>query len=160
MSKRQTGGYLVLQSIRAFQQAHSIAHSARLQTILLFALGHLLPFCLIASEAGAQNRRAATPLRDGLVRLPVIDKQDIRFTHVSGDKESFQNRVGGGITQDKYGFVWFGTTVGVYRYDGYNLKAYRRDPDDPNSLSEDAVSFSYMDRAGILWVGTGNGGLN
>src|SRR5262245_46119085 len=121
MSKRQTGGYLVLQSIRTFQEANSIALSRALQTILLSALVHLLPCCLIASGAGRESRLAA---RDGLVRLPVIDKQDIRFTHVSGDKESFQNRIPGGIVQDKYGFVWFGTHLGLYRYDGYSLKGY------------------------------------
>src|SRR5262245_35376664 len=106
--------------------------SVSLRPMLLSALGVLLPFCLPASGA-ATKARLPTPLHEGFIKLPVIDKQDIRFTHVSGDKESFQNRTPGGIVQDKYGFVWFGTHVGLYRYDGYSLKAYRRDPDDPNS---------------------------
>src|SRR4029453_1500771 len=109
--------------------------------------------------AGTQQHIAdPTSVQSGLVKLPVIDKQDIRFTHLS--QESFQSRITGGIAQDKYGFLWFGTNVGLYRYDGYSLKAYRRDPDDPNSLSDDWVYSVYIDHAGVLWVGTALGGLN
>jgi signal transduction histidine kinase/ligand-binding sensor domain-containing protein/DNA-binding response OmpR family regulator len=119
----------------------------------------MMLFCVTASGAGTQQRIAApTSVQSGLVKLPLIDKQDIRFTHLS--QESFQSRITGGIAQDKYGFLWFGTNVGLYRYDGYSLKAYRRDPDDPNSLSDDWVYSVYIDHAGVLWVGTALGGLN
>jgi signal transduction histidine kinase/ligand-binding sensor domain-containing protein/CheY-like chemotaxis protein/HPt (histidine-containing phosphotransfer) domain-containing protein len=136
-----------------------MTHSARLRPMFLSALGVLLPFCLSASGAGTQDRLAAS-LRNGFMKLPVVDRQDIRFSHLSVDKESFQSGITGGIAQDKYGFLWFGTNVGLYRYDGYNLKTYRRDPDDPNSLSDDWVQSVCIDRAGILWIGTSFGGLN
>jgi two-component system sensor histidine kinase ChiS len=37
---------------------------------------------------------------------------------------------------------------------------YQHDPDDPHSLSSNAVSVIYQDRAGTLWIGTEDGGLN
>lgn len=29
------------------------------------------------------------------------------------------------ILQDRYGFMWFGTETGLYRYDGYNTQALK-----------------------------------
>ena len=56
--------------------------------------------------------------------------------------------------------MWFGTNAGLYRYDGYSLKSYQHDPDDPNSLSDDTVRVVYKDRDGILWIGSNFGGLD
>ena len=63
------------------------------------------------------------------------------------------------FTQDGYGFLWLATTPGLYRYDGYSLKHYLHEPDDPASLSADRVWTVYKDRDGTLWIGT-NGGLD
>src|SRR3954451_21953262 len=85
---------------------------------LLFAA--LVPLTLsfvVVSSAGGQDRLAgATPLHGVVVQLPVVDKQDIRFTHFSADKALFQGRITGGIAQDKFGFLWFGAGAGLYRY--------------------------------------------
>src|SRR3982751_3853307 len=103
---------------------------------------------------------AATPqLRARIENLPVIDRQDIQFTRLSVAGESFQSRVAS-IAQDRYGFLWFGTDDGLYRYDGYTLKPYRHESDNQNSLSDDGVTSVWRDRAGILWIGTGFGGLD
>ena len=116
--------------------------------------------CVTASGAGAQDGKAvSTSQHPGLVRLPVVDKRDIRFTHLSAGGESLLVRIEG-ITQDNYGFMWFGTNAGLYRYDGYSLKSYQHDPNDPNTLSDDAVRAVYKDRDGILWIGTYFGGLD
>src|SRR5262245_42854055 len=94
-----------------------------------------------------------------VVKLPVIDKQDIRFVRISAGGEPFKKRVLA-VSQDNYGFMWLGTDDGLYRYDGYTLKPYRHDPNNPRSLSDNAVYVIYKDRAGIIWVGTSYGGLN
>jgi signal transduction histidine kinase/ligand-binding sensor domain-containing protein/CheY-like chemotaxis protein len=96
---------------------------------------------------------------DSRVMLPVTDGHDIQFTRLSIGGESFQSRVSG-IAQDRYGLLWFGTDDGLYRYDGYNLRPYRRERGNPNSLSDDTVTAVFRDREGILWVGTGFGGLD
>ena len=77
---------------------------------------------------------------------------------LSVDGESIQSRVMS-IAQDNYGFLWMGTTDGLYRYDGYSLKSYQHERSDPKSLADDTVGVVYKDRAGILWVGTSFGGL-
>ena len=64
------------------------------------------------------------------------------------------------IEQDKKGYMWFGTINGLCRYDGYEMKVYQHDPQDSTSLSDNVIESLYVDRAGILWIGTGRGGLN
>jgi ligand-binding sensor domain-containing protein len=64
------------------------------------------------------------------------------------------------IGQDSKGFMWFGTTDGLNRYDGYQFKTYRFHPRVPKSLSNNRIYCVYEDRQGALWIGTGGGGLN
>lgn len=78
----------------------------------------------------------------GLIKPPVIDKHDIRFDRLSISDESLQSRIKS-IVQDNYGFLWFGTFDGLYRYDGYTLKAYRHERGDPNSVAGDTVLALY-----------------
>src|SRR3984885_14761038 len=62
------------------------------------------------------------------------------------------------ITQDKQGFMWFGTWLGgLNRYDGYTFKVYRHDGKDERSLACDTIQALFVDRAGVLWVGTSEG---
>ena len=98
---------------------------------------------------------AWAPPATGSIRLPVTDKQEIRFTQLSINGDPFQEGILS-ITQDKYGFLWLGTNAGLYRYDGYNLKAYRHDPNNPDSLSDNRIRVVYRDRDGFLWIGGGN----
>jgi signal transduction histidine kinase/ligand-binding sensor domain-containing protein/DNA-binding response OmpR family regulator len=61
------------------------------------------------------------------------------------------------ILQDHLGYMWFGTQNGLVRYDGYKMRVYRPDPDDPASISDRQITTIYEDRSGHLWVGTGVG---
>lgn len=65
-----------------------------------------------------------------------------------------------GIVQDQKGFLWFATEDGLNRYDGYSFKIFRLVPGDSTSLSHNEIKSLYVDRAGVLWVGTFDGGLN
>lgn len=62
------------------------------------------------------------------------------------------------IFQDSRGFMWFGTVDGLARYDGYEIKGYKRDPNDPRSLPNNSIISLYEDRGENLWIGT-TGGL-
>jgi len=84
---------------------------------------------------------------------------DLRFTHLTVKDGLGANRVRA-IFQDSQGFMWFGTWEGLHRYDGYNFLVYKNDPDNPFSLSNNVVTDIHEDQAGILWIGTANGGLN
>ena len=121
-------------------------------------LGALILLC--GPIDGAVGRATvAAAIRPAVVRLPIVDKQDIRVGRVPLEGGSLQSRVVS-IAEDRYGFLWFGTDDGLYRYDGYKLRPYRRERGNPNSLGDDAVKVVYRDRSGILWVGTGFAGLD
>lgn len=63
------------------------------------------------------------------------------------------------IYQDSKGFMWFGTTQGLSRFDGYVFTSYRNIPKDSSSLEGELVRTIFEDKAGNLWIGTENGGL-
>ena len=64
------------------------------------------------------------------------------------------------IFKDKQGFIWLGTSTGLKRYDGVNLKSYRFDPLDTSSISSNEVRSIQEDKNGDLWIGTINKGIN
>jgi ligand-binding sensor domain-containing protein len=51
------------------------------------------------------------------------------------------------IFQDSKGFMWFGTQDGLNRYDGYNFKIFKNDPDDTTSLSDNFIFSIYEDES-------------
>lgn len=63
------------------------------------------------------------------------------------------------ILQDREGFLWFGTEMGLVRYDGYNFRVFRHDPNDPHSISSNIIKAIHEDENGTLWIGTDGGGL-
>ena len=56
--------------------------------------------------------------------------------------------------------MWLGTDEGLYRYDGYSLRSYQHNPNNPRTLSDNVAQVIYKDRSGTLWIGTGYGGLD
>lgn len=58
--------------------------------------------------------------------------------------------------QDKYGFIWVGTSDGLNRYDGRGNKIYRNDLNDDYSLGNNFVS-SLLEVDDDIWIGTNNG---
>ncbi|MEX0314956.1 MAG: two-component regulator propeller domain-containing protein [Allomuricauda sp.] len=64
------------------------------------------------------------------------------------------------ILKDKDGFLWFGGTHGLYRFDGYDFKAFFASDGDDSSLSNNNVISLFQDDQGLIWVGTMRGGIN
>ncbi len=64
------------------------------------------------------------------------------------------------IYQEKAGWMWFGTTQGLNRYDGYQFSVYRSDIDKQGTLRGELVRCIYEDNQNNIWVGTEKGGLN
>ncbi|MFC1527531.1 sigma 54-interacting transcriptional regulator [Candidatus Neomarinimicrobiota bacterium] len=83
----------------------------------------------------------------------------MKFDHLTIKDGLSQSRVIT-ILQDRKGFMWFGTSDGLNRYDGYEFNVYRHNPDDLNSLSSNYINDIYEDINGIIWIGTSGGGLN
>lgn len=82
-----------------------------------------------------------------------------QFDHLGSEDGLSQVSVSA-ILQDRQGFLWFGTSDGLNRYDGYEFEIFYHDPDDPGSLSHRRIRALYEDPQGRLWVGTDGGGLD
>lgn len=78
--------------------------------------------------------------------LPIID------AHI----ESLDNPVYA-ITQDKDGFMWFGTQYGLIKYDGSYSETFISDEGDSTTLIDNWVWSLYNDSQNNLWVGTSRG---
>ncbi|MET0085568.1 MAG: two-component regulator propeller domain-containing protein [Sedimenticola sp.] len=89
----------------------------------------------------------------------VSSEPAIRFNRLTTENGLSNNNVTG-LTRDDNGFMWFATFDGLNRWDGYNSKVYRSDPDDPSSLSGNQLRSVYKDRSGTIWVGAWSDGLN
>lgn len=61
------------------------------------------------------------------------------------------------IFQDSKGFMWFGTQDGLNRFDGYNIKVFKNNQLEPNSLSENFIYAIYGDEKGQLYIETQSG---
>jgi hypothetical protein len=78
------------------------------------------------------------------------------FEHINSENGLPQNSVYV-ICQDKQGFMWFGTADGLCRYDGNEIRVFRKDPFDTNSLPGNFIRRLISDSKGILWIGTESG---
>jgi ligand-binding sensor domain-containing protein/serine phosphatase RsbU (regulator of sigma subunit) len=88
----------------------------------------------------------------------VGQKSDIKFEHISME-DGLSQSVVLSIFQDSEGFMWFGTLDGLNKYDGYTIKIYRNDPDNPNSIADNYINAIFEDKDGNIWVGTRSSGL-
>lgn len=59
--------------------------------------------------------------------------------------------------QDDQGILWFGTSNGLNRYDGYTFQTFKYNPNNSNSLSSNYVRCLLQDSNGNIWAGTDKG---
>jgi len=61
------------------------------------------------------------------------------------------------LTVDHAGFLWCATSEGLARFDGYDSKLYRDEPDDTLGRSRTAFTSVAVDGDGFVWGGSPNG---
>lgn len=61
------------------------------------------------------------------------------------------------IEEDRLGNLWFGTSDGLNKYDGYDITVYKFDPNNPHTLPSNIINKLLQDSNGKLWVCTANG---
>ena len=69
-----------------------------------------------------------------IVVFPIIifaQPDDIQFEYLSSD-DGLSSSIVWSLTEDKTGFMWFGTANGLNKYDGYKITAYTHNPFDNN----------------------------
>jgi ligand-binding sensor domain-containing protein/signal transduction histidine kinase/DNA-binding response OmpR family regulator len=75
------------------------------------------------------------------------------FSHLDVNGGLSDNRVKC-IIKDRNGFLWFGTSTGLNRYDGYEFEVYLKSNSDSTSLSDNEINDIAEDHDGNLWIGT------
>ncbi len=95
-----------------------------------------------------------------LCALPAWSQNNATLAVRLGKKQGFSEGSTYAIITDSKGFLWFGCSDGLWRYDGYTHVAYKHDPDDSTSLSNNFIRCLYEDKKGNIWVGTLGGGLD
>lgn len=58
---------------------------------------------------------------------------------------------------DKHGYVWAGTTEGLIRFDGHEVKTFKSSPLTPGKLINNEILSLASDQANQLWIGTAEG---
>jgi ligand-binding sensor domain-containing protein/signal transduction histidine kinase len=111
---------------------------------------HLIRGCA-AAACFLQLASALSAAEPGLVRLAVSEGKDIRFAHLTG-KDGLSPGGIRNVLQDDQGFIWFNTSAALNRYDGYQVKSYRRDRSHPNYPVASFLQHVIKDRAGYLWA--------
>jgi len=97
-----------------------------------------------------------------IVGLVKYDRQAERFTEYplgAGAAGQESNT----LLDDGGNGFWVPSSLGLYYFDRRTESftyRFQHDETNPNSLSDNSVVPIYRDRAGLLWVGTANGGLN
>ena len=61
------------------------------------------------------------------------------------------------ILKDQRGYMWFGTSAGLYRYDGYVFKVFQCNSQDGSSLPDSYIKSIQESLDGNLWIGTAQG---
>jgi signal transduction histidine kinase/ligand-binding sensor domain-containing protein len=79
----------------------------------------------------------------------------LHFKHY-GIGDGFSDNSVRQIIQDKKGFLWFGTLNGLNRYDGNDIRIYKTEPGNPNSLSYSRISRIMEDSYSYIWLSTFN----
>jgi signal transduction histidine kinase/ligand-binding sensor domain-containing protein/CheY-like chemotaxis protein/AraC-like DNA-binding protein len=85
-------------------------------------------------------RLAAQSFPEGFKKVP-IEVNGISFNEFRA------------VVQDREGFLWLSTGNELLKYDGYEAKVFRHNPNDATSLGDPYVRKLYVDTQGALWAG-------
>ena len=134
---------------------------------------HLLSRCLflplLSGALIAQAGPQAQPATKKSQPLPVAAAAsgplmpaliEPRFEAV-GDGASITDGVVSALAQDGRGFIWIGTTAGLVRFDGYQLRTYQLGNDSRRNTPAGTsfVRSLLASQEGVLWIGTESDGL-
>lgn len=93
-----------------------------------------------------------------LLLQPVVFSRDNHyiFKQIDPDNELAQAWVTA-VSQDYVGFIWIGTSDGLYRYDGSEIKTYRSIPGNDNTLIGNNINAILESSDNNLWIATTKG---
>lgn len=90
------------------------------------------------------------------LQISIAQPANISFQHYTTENGLSSNLVRQ-VVQDKYGFIWIGTTDGLNRFDGKTFTVYRYNRKDSASLNNNIINGLSTDSTGKIWVATNSG---
>ena len=107
------------------------------------------------------NRKTKMVIRNILICFIILaflnaNSQPRRFKHLTSNEGISQSEIYS-FLEDSKGFMWFGTVDGLNQYDGYTIKIFNTDKNNPNSLSNNTIRSLIEDKFGRIWIGTDDG---
>ena len=87
------------------------------------------------------------------------DAHNFNFRTIRVDEGLSENSVYS-ILQDSTGYMWLGTKDGLNRYDGRQIKIFRKDKTKPYTIQINFIRSLCQPNANTLWIGTDNGVYN
>ncbi len=90
----------------------------------------------------------------------VIDPSDYNYFHSLSIEEGLSQSNVNAILKDSEGYVWIGTEEGLNRFDGYEFKIFRNNPNDSTSLAGNLINKIFEDSQNRLWIGMSEDGIN
>ena len=88
--------------------------------------------------------------------------QNLQFLRLNKVNTNISNQGAssdGSILKDHAGFIWIATNDGLNRWNGYDMKIYKPDRQDPNSILSPTLSCMEIAQDSVMWIGTANEGL-
>ncbi len=82
-----------------------------------------------------------------------LQMPDLNFTGIANE-EKLSSSFTTCIEQDTVGYIWIGTSDGLNRFDGYDIRTYFNNPEDNTSLVSNNIYCLFNDSQGRLWIGS------
>lgn len=77
--------------------------------------------------------------------------ESIKFKHLSRIDGMSDNQINH-ITRDSQGFMWFSTSQGLNRYDGYTFRKFTRGEGRMGGMNSVFIESVQEDATGMLWI--------
>ena len=92
---------------------------------------------------------------------PCFAQDNFPFPHIENytTENGLSNNSVYSILEDNKGFLWFATSYGLNRFDGYTFKTYTYDIHDKNSITAGWVWGMMQDKNGTIWIPSSNEGF-
>lgn len=91
-----------------------------------------------------------------MIHPHVLWGQNQEFSHVTTENGLSSNAILT-ISQDAVGYIWIGTSNGINRFDGKNVKQYLVNGKNQENRSSNNIFCLHTDTDGVLWAGTYGG---
>ncbi len=126
-------------------------------------------FKLISDEIGFGTESVGVIAQDRYNTYIVGTGQGLFVQNNDKDQKFIKIREGNftSLAFDDMNHIWAGTDNGLLYFDNSSslkqprlIKTFSYKPEDKNSISKNIITSLFIDRTGILWVGTNGGGVN